>query len=230
MQKIDARIIILQLIFISFGMILTPSVKATILQILTLSLFLAYLGAVRQSLKLLSYFIVLSFIYQLFMFWQFPFSITQFLFILRKTTPIIGTLYLALHSVSVSELLSGMIRLKIPKSIALSVAIALRFLPTIRYENQQVTDSLKTKGLAFGIFSFLKSPIQQLEYRMVPFMMRSIKIADELSMSAATRAIENPCIRGERIELRLKFKDIIYLCLVVLNFTFLIMVEKGMVL
>ena len=48
----------------------------------------------------------------------------------------------------------------------------------------------------------------------MPFMMRGVRVADELSASAVTRAIESPAPRGERIPTKIRPKDIIYLALV----------------
>ena len=40
-------------------------------------------------------------------------------------------------------------------------------------------------------------------------------MADELSASAVTRAIENPSPRGERIPAKIRWKDIVYLLFVI---------------
>ena len=53
-----------------------------------------------------------------------------------------------------------------------------------------------------------------MEYMLVPFMMRCVKIADELAAAAVTRAIENPAPRGMRIPMKIRFRDIFYLLLV----------------
>lgn len=42
-----------------------------------------------------------------------------------------------------------------------------------------------------------------------------IKVADELSAAAVTRAIENPVPRGMRVPLKIRIKDIVYLMMVI---------------
>lgn len=49
----------------------------------------------------------------------------------------------------------------------------------------------------------------------IPFIMRCIKVADELSAAAVTRAIENPVPRGMRVPLKIRIKDIVYLMMVI---------------
>lgn len=53
------------------------------------------------------------------------------------------------------------------------------------------------------------------EYMIIPFIMRCIKVADELSAAAVTRAIENPVPRGMRVPLKIRIKDIVYLMMVI---------------
>lgn len=227
MRSIDARVIIIQLVLISLGMLLTPSVKATTVQVITLSVFLVYFGSIKRASIVLSYFLLLSFFYELFKFYGVSSFITEIFFILRKTTPVIGAIYLALGAMTVSSLLSGLLKLKIPKTVSLAVVIALRFLPTIKYEYQQIKDSLETRNQKLTLISFMKSPINSMEYILIPFMMRGIKIADELSMSAASRGIESNCKRGERIPLSLNIKDGIYFLIVMFNFALLMLTERG---
>ena len=43
---------------------------------------------------------------------------------------------------------------------------------------------------------------------------RDSRVADELSASAVTRAIENPSPRGERVPTKIRIKDIVYFLLV----------------
>lgn len=44
---------------------------------------------------------------------------------------------------------------------------------------------------------------------------KRIKVADELSAAAVTRAIENPVPRGMRVPLKIRIKDIVYLMMVI---------------
>ena len=46
-------------------------------------------------------------------------------------------------------------------------------------------------------------------------MMSALKVADELSAAAVTRAIENPVPRGMRVPLKIRIKDIVYLMMVI---------------
>ena len=50
---------------------------------------------------------------------------------------------------------------------------------------------------------------------LVPFMMRCVKIADELAAAAVTRAVENPAPRGMRIPMKIRRRDVVYLILAV---------------
>ncbi|MFR7742966.1 MAG: energy-coupling factor transporter transmembrane component T [Acutalibacteraceae bacterium] len=82
------------------------------------------------------------------------------------------------------------------KSATLALAVALRFIPTIRHELEQIRNGMKTRGVPLNVITFVKAPAMTTEYMIIPFIMRCIKVADELSAAAVTRAIEILCQEG----------------------------------
>lgn len=109
----------------------------------------------------------------------------------------------------------GLQKLHCPKSATLALAVALRFIPTIRHELEQIRNGMKTRGVPLNVITFAKAPAMTTEYMIIPFIMRCIKVADELSAAAVTRAIENPVPRGMRVPLKIRIKDIVYLMMVI---------------
>ena len=122
---------------------------------------------------------------------------------------------LSLKALTVSELFMGLQKLHCPKSATLALAVALRFIPTIRHELEQIRNGMKTRGVPLNVITFAKAPAMTTEYMIIPFIMRCIKVADELSAAAVTRAIENPVPRGMRVPLKIRIKDIVYLMMVI---------------
>lgn len=76
-------------------------------------------------------------------------------------------------------------------------------------------NGMKTRGVPLNVITFAKAPAMTTEYMIIPFIMRCIKVADELSAAAVTRAIENPVPRGMRVPLKIRIKDIVYLMMVI---------------
>ena len=144
-----------------------------------------------------------------------PQIIVQPVFLLRKLSPLLGVMILSLKALTVSELFMGLQKLHCPKSATLALAVALRFIPTIRHELEQIRNGMKTRGVPLNVITFVKAPAMTTEYMIIPFIMRCIKVADELSAAAVTRAIENPVPRGMRVPLKIRIKDIVYLMMVI---------------
>lgn len=69
----------------------------------------------------------------------------------------------------------------------------LRFFPILRAESKIIRENVRTRGIS------LKSPKnwirlnQVFEYAIIPLLMRTIRLADDLSASATTRGIDAPC-------------------------------------
>lgn len=216
MSRIDPRVIILQILITAACMFWIASPLGILLEICLLTVCLLYLRLPWQALRLAVYFLIVELLFELTSAYDVPLFFERIFFLLHRLSPMVGIVILSTRSISVSQLVTGMQKLRCPKKMALTVAVALRFLPTIRQELSQIQDALKTRGLPLNPVTFMKAPVLTTEYVLVPFMMRGVRVADELSASAVTRAIENPSPRGERIPMRLRPRDVLYLVLVVL--------------
>lgn len=215
MYRIDPRILIIQIVISGLCAFWIFKPLGMLCEILFLMGFLIYLRFPKDALRLGLWFAFLSALYALVSAYNAPQIITQLVFLLRKLSPLIGVIVLSLKAMTVSELIAGLQKLHCPKAATLALAVALRFIPTIRHELSQIHNAMKTRGNPLNFITFVKAPAITMEYMIVPFMMRCTKVADELSAAAVTRAIENPVPRGMRIPIKIRIKDVVYLALVV---------------
>ncbi len=100
------------------------------------------------------------------------------------------------HTLSIGEMIETLERLRLPRQIVIPFAVMLRYLPTVKLEMHCIRDSLKIRGIDYSLFAFLKSPVRWMEYMLVPILMRSVRLADELSATAMVRGIENNAKRA----------------------------------
>lgn len=121
----------------------------------------------------------------------------------------------------ISEFMAAMSRMKVPKSVILPMAIMFRYFPVIGEDWRYIKDAMKHRGISPGIVSFISKPAMVIDALYVPMLMASSKAADELSVAAITRGIENPKKRTSRIHLKITFLDV----LAVLTFTGLLVVS-----
>jgi energy-coupling factor transport system permease protein len=150
------------------------------------------------------------------------------LYMLQRFTllAMVGT-YIA-GTVSASEFVCTLEKLRLPRQVILPLAVALRFAPTIREEYGYLTDSRKIRGIDISLRGFLKNPVKTIEYTMVPLLIRSFKIADELAASAMIRGIDRKCPKTALRELKLRAVDYCLMLAFVMGVALLCVMDKQM--
>ena len=114
------------------------------------------------------------------------------------------------NDVMPGEIISAFQQLKVPKGIIISFIVALRFLPIYSKEVEIIRSCLKMRGIKISIFK----PLQALEYTMVPALFRGATIAEEMSASAMTKAIESNNKRTSIYTLKIRWIDTLVVLIV----------------
>lgn len=109
----------------------------------------------------------------------------------------------------ISEFLSAMNKLHVPKPFTIPLAVMLRYIPTIREDWHFIKDAMRLRDVSPTIGGLLTRPAMTLECVYVPLMMAASKAADELSIASVTRGIENPAPRTCFMEIRFGIVDFI---------------------
>lgn len=99
--------------------------------------------------------------------------------------------YYVVSTTKIAEFIAAMERLHLPQSIIIPFSVMLRFFPTVRAENSAISDAMRMRGIQAGG----KRPGALLEYRLVPLLMCTVKIGEELSAAALTRGLGKPVKR-----------------------------------
>lgn len=99
--------------------------------------------------------------------------------------------YYLITTTTVSEFIASMERMRISKKIVIPISVMFRFFPTVGEEARAIGDAMRMRGIRFGSGGF-KKPMAMLEYRLVPLLMCSVKIGDELCAASLTRGLGNP--------------------------------------
>lgn len=77
-----------------------------------------------------------------------------------------------------------------------------------------VNQALRLRGLAWNWHNVFTRPIHMLEYMMVPFLMQSSVVVDEMSAAVMARGFDRDTRRSSYIEVKLSFLD---WCIVVVS-------------
>jgi energy-coupling factor transport system permease protein len=117
--------------------------------------------------------------------------------------------YYLVSTTKVSELIAALERLRISRKIVIPFAVMMRFFPTIAEEYGAINDAMRMRGIYFGGSDVLKI----LEYRIVPLLLSTVKIGEELSAAALTRGLGKPVKRTNVCNVGFGVTDIFLLAL-----------------
>lgn len=110
-------------------------------------------------------------------------------YFLLKLAPL-GAVFVAVCRTSrLGQLLAALEWAGLPRPAVLAVAVTFRFVPTLLEEYGHIRDAL---ALRRGRGLWRRNPLRVAEELLLPLLVRSARLADELAASALTRGIEAP--------------------------------------
>ena len=137
--------------------------------------------------------------------------------------PSVITAWYAIKTTKIDEFMSAMQKMHMPDGIAVSLAVVMRFFPTIKEEYGSINDAMKMRGILFGGGKVGK----MLEFRIIPLLFSCVNIGEELSAAAVTRGLGAPVRRTSICELRLGAADIFLFAVLTLSTAALVMIKFG---
>ena len=90
---------------------------------------------------------------------------------------------------SMQDLLAALQAMGAPQAVLIPCMVVLRFFPTIRRDASHLMESLKTRRVLAGRGYTLRHPALVCELLVVPLLMRSVRVSDELAASALVRGL-----------------------------------------
>jgi energy-coupling factor transport system permease protein len=123
-------------------------------------------------------------------------------------------IWMASHT-RIGDFVTAMEQMRMPRGLSITVAVALRYLPTIRHEFYYIKNTMKLRGIGLNLKNTTIRPVKTIEYALVPMVIRCFTIADELSASVMTRGLDLETKRTPFREVRIRRSDV----LVTLSFT-----------
>ena len=128
----------------------------------------------------------------------------------RMMLPCIITGAYAFSTTTVGELTAALRRMHLPESIIIPCAVVVRFFPTVGEDYRHIRAAMALRGIAAGRGALLRHPVQSLEYILMPLLMNSNNVAQDLSAAALTKGIGLPGRHTCMTELRLTAWDFLY--------------------
>ncbi len=125
--------------------------------------------------------------------------------------PILMLGYYVVSSTKASEFISAMVKWHVPEAFIIPVSVVFRFLPTLKEENQCISNAMKMRGINWSGKKTRSNPGLFLEFRMIPLFFSVVKIGDELSASALTRGLDDVKNRSSLVETQFTKYDLLML-------------------
>ncbi len=122
-----------------------------------------------------------------------------------------------LSRIRINEFIIALERLHIPGAITIPFSMACRFIPTARLEIRYITEAIKMRGMSITPRRLLRHPLKCAEQLLIPLLIRSSKLSEELSSSALCKGIEVTMRRSSVTGVRFDRGDVIWSvsCLVI---------------
>lgn len=116
--------------------------------------------------------------------------------------------YYLVATTTVSEFVAAMERMHVTKKITIPLSVMFRFFSTVGEEARAISDAMRMRGLRLRP-DVIRKPMAMLEYRLVPLLMCSVKIGDELSAASLTRGLGSPVKRTNICRIGFGIADIV---------------------
>ena len=135
--------------------------------------------------------------------------LTGYCGIVVQFMPSVITAWYFIRTTKTDEFISAMQKMHVLDGLTISLAVVMRFFPTIAEEYRHINDAMKMRGIVLGGGNVVK----MVEFRMIPLLFSCVNIGDELSAAAVTRGLGGTVKRSSVVDLRLTVKDILMMAL-----------------
>lgn len=116
---------------------------------------------------------------------------TMLILLIFRLLPVYMAYAILLQKTPLNELITALEQLRVPKMLIIPLAVVYRYIPTLRGEAGYVQDSLKMRGLNPSLAGLVLHPVATVESFMIPLLIRSGKLADELSAAALCKGLDD---------------------------------------
>ncbi|MCV2502734.1 MAG: energy-coupling factor transporter transmembrane protein EcfT [Neisseriaceae bacterium] len=127
------------------------------------------------------------------------------LFFSLRILPSFALGYHLIKSTEINEIILALQKIKIPMLFIIPIVVIFRFFPTFREERKSIAMAMKMRGLSGSNFIF--HPLESIHFLLIPLVMSSIRIADDLSIAAMTKGLSIHQPRTNMLEVQLSILD-----------------------
>jgi energy-coupling factor transport system permease protein len=214
-KSIDPRTKILTLVFINISAFSLSGLYLEWLNMALIILLSLLFGLYGNCIKYTAAYVVTMLLIRAVAAYENPAlaALSIILLLIRRFLPMLMFGSFLIRTTKVSEMINALQKMKLPRSVVITFAVALRFIPTAREEFHHISEAMKLRGRGITLRNMCTRPLATIENTLIPMMLRSASIAEELSAAAVTRGIDGSHQRTSFYLLRFGFFDALFVLL-----------------
>ncbi|WP_419662044.1 putative cobalt import, permease protein [Desulfosarcina variabilis str. Montpellier] len=132
-------------------------------------------------------------------------------YILLKFGPMFAMMVFLQASLNTSRFLRSLECMRMPPQWVIPLGVCLRFMPSVAAECRQIRYAMRIRGVGLTPKRLVRRPFESVGYMLVPLLVRSLAIGDELARAAVARGIETPGAKTSLYDLGFCTKDAVVL-------------------
>lgn len=132
---------------------------------------------------------------------------------IRMMFPCLVTGAYAFSTTSVSEFVCALRKAHVPESIVIPCMVVIRFFPTIREDYRQIQNAMAVRGIGGSVGASLLHPMQTIEYIVIPLLMNSNNVSQDLTVAALTKGLGMEGEHTSLVRIRFRMADALYMLL-----------------
>lgn len=130
--------------------------------------------------------------------------------------PVLISLAMLIQTTRISQFLAAFQAMHLPAGVVIPVAVLFRFIPTVQEEWSGIKKAMAFRGIRTDLASVARSPMKTIEYMLVPLLISSVSVMEELAAAALARGLDDSCERTSYEEVRLSAADYAVMALFVI--------------
>ncbi len=195
-------------VFLAMTLPISVNEIFTFIMVLFIALFFLLNSKKDTAVKIIILYLLI-YIFVMFMEMQIPIFLKTYIlsfvaFIKLFFLPILAGKFL-IDTSDVSSITASMRKLKISNVLIIPVAVMFRYFPAFKNDRKNIKRAMKMRGISF------KNPLKYLEYVSVPMLISASSIGDDISKSAETKCIADPCNKSKYFDVKFSLIDIIFI-------------------
>lgn len=210
LRDIDPRMKLVISLSFSLTLFFTAQGATILFSVLIAFAILVLSGKGRAAVKYLAVYVgcLLAVFLASFIGWKgLSILFSMFIFTLMKFIPMVMLGSWLISTVKTGELIAALEKLMLPAAVVIPLAVFFRFLPTVKEEFNYIRDTMKMRNIELSPNSLLFHPVRTMEYILVPLLLRSVKVSDELAAAALARGLDGNTRRSSLRQVSILFTD-----------------------